>query len=149
MSRDDGRGGSPVCRGARHRSLLALTQLGSQVYTALSLVYRMEVHTCPDDLAMPEAWRAAEAAIKDALNSTGREWELRRGHQCADGPVIKTIVPRFHVGVASSVHVSFRRPVQWRSEYRTQTGEIAAPVLIHRCVTGPTGRKHAVSYRRV
>lgn len=49
-----------------------------EVYDAFGLDYKMALSTRPEGyLGELEVWNQAEAALEEALNATGREWEVR------------------------------------------------------------------------
>ena len=53
-------------------------QMMDEVYTVFGLQYKMALSTRPDDYMGELAqWDKAEAALTDALNASGKEWEVR------------------------------------------------------------------------
>ena len=49
-----------------------------EVYTVFGLQYKMALSTRPDDyMGELEQWDKAEAALTEALNASGKEWEVR------------------------------------------------------------------------
>ncbi len=49
-----------------------------EVYNVFGLQYKMALSTRPDDyMGELEQWDKAEAALTDALNASGKEWEVR------------------------------------------------------------------------
>ncbi len=65
-----------------------LTML-DEVYGTFGLDYSMKLSTRPEKyLGELEQWNAAEKALEEALNKTGRPWEVRfLGGVCVDGCV--------------------------------------------------------------
>ena len=58
-------------------------QMMDEVYTVFGLQYKMALSTRPDDYMgeLPQ-WEKAEAALTEALNASGKEWEVRRMFAC-------------------------------------------------------------------
>ena len=47
------------------------------VYDTFGLTYKMALSTRPEErLGTDDMWDQAEGALQDALNATGREWEV-------------------------------------------------------------------------
>ena len=52
-----------------------------EVYNVFGLQYKMALSTRPDDYMGELAqWEKAEAALAEALNASGKEWEVRAQH---------------------------------------------------------------------
>lgn len=53
-------------------------QMLKVVYDTFGLTYKMALSTRPEErLGDDGMWDQAEGALRDALNATGREWEVR------------------------------------------------------------------------
>ena len=51
-----------------------------EVYEVFGLEYKMALSTRPEGyMGELEVWDEAEAALEEALNATGREWEMNPG----------------------------------------------------------------------
>jgi threonyl-tRNA synthetase len=60
-----------------------------EVYATFGLDYTMALSTRPEGyLGELELWNKAEAALEEALNSTGREWVMNPGDGAFYGPKI-------------------------------------------------------------
>ena len=55
----------------------AVLRMLDEAYRVFGLTYRMALSTRPEGyLGSLELWNRAEAALTEALNSTGQEWEV-------------------------------------------------------------------------
>ena len=58
----------------------AFLRMMDEVYAVFGLQYKMALSTRPEgylgDLAL---WNRAEAALEEALNASGKDWEVRAG----------------------------------------------------------------------
>lgn len=123
-----------------------LRMLG-EVYAVFGLDYKMALSTRPEGyLGELEVWDQAERALEDALNSTGREWELNPGDGAFYGPKIDITVfdalrRKFQ---CATVQLDFQLPIRFELEYVTDTGEYARPVIVHRAILGSVERMFAI-----
>jgi threonyl-tRNA synthetase len=123
-----------------------LRMLG-EVYAIFGLDYKMALSTRPEGyLGELEVWDQAERALEDALNSTGREWELNPGDGAFYGPKIDITVydalrRKFQ---CATVQLDFQLPIRFGLEYVTDTGDYARPVIVHRAILGSVERMFAI-----
>ena len=117
-----------------------------EVYDVFGLEYQMALSTRPDDyMGEIELWDQAESALKNVLNSSGREWYLNEGDGAFYGPKIDITVfdalkRRFQ---CATVQLDFQLPKRFDLKYTTEDGT-APPVIIHRAVLGSVERMTAI-----
>lgn len=115
--------------------------------------YRLVLSTRPekDFIGSLELWDSAEAQLRDALDSTGRAWELNAGDGAFYGPKIDIQLPdsdgKYHQ--LSTIQLDLNLPQRFGLEYQVAEGEEdynpgspgkATPVLIHRAIFGSLER---------
>ena len=60
------------------KEVSAVLEMLSEVYAVFGLTYKLALSTRPEGyLGQLDQWDKAEAALTDALNRTGLEWEVR------------------------------------------------------------------------
>lgn len=92
-------------------------------------------------------WDKAEAALTDALNSTGREWSLNEADGAFYGPKIDITVfdalkRRFQ---CATVQLDFQLPIRFGLQYMTEDPNVMErPVIVHRAILGSVERMFAI-----
>lgn len=87
-----------------------------ECYDVFGLDYELNLSTRPEGyLGEIELWDQAEAALTDALNSTGRPWKLNEGDGAFYGPKIDITVfdalrRKFQ---CATVQLDFQLPIRW------------------------------------
>ncbi len=102
---------------------------------------RVELSTRPEkSMGSEEQWEKAEAALKEALDRQGREYELNPGDGAFYGPKID-----FHVTDAlgrswqcGTCQLDFQMPERFDLTYVGADDEPHRPVMIHRALLGST-----------
>jgi len=121
--------------------------LMAEVYGVLGLEYELRLSTRPEGfLGEIEVWNAAEKALADALNSSGRPWEENPGDGAFYGPKIDITVfdalrRRFQ---CATVQLDFQQPIRFGLTYVTPANTLATPVIVHRAVYGSMERMIAI-----
>ena len=60
------------------REVSAVLRMLDEAYRVFGLTYRMALSTRPEGyLGSLDLWNRAEAALTEALDSTGQDWEVR------------------------------------------------------------------------
>ncbi|GBF99477.1 threonyl-tRNA synthetase [Raphidocelis subcapitata] len=124
---------------------LFLRMLG-EVYGMLGLDYTMALSTRPEGfLGELATWDKAEAALTEALNSTGLEWTVNEADGAFYGPKIDITVydalrRKFQ---CATVQLDFQMPIRFDLSYATETGT-ERPVIVHRAVLGSVERMYAI-----
>jgi threonyl-tRNA synthetase len=104
---------------------------------------RVELSTRPEkSIGSPEEWENAEAALREALESQGREYQLNPGDGAFYGPKID-----FHVTDAlgrswqcGTCQVDFFMPERFDLTYTDPDDAQRRPVMIHRALLGSMER---------
>ena len=104
---------------------------------------RVELSTRPEkSIGSDEQWGQAEAALRDALETIGREYQLNPGDGAFYGPKID-----FHVTDAlgrswqcGTCQVDFFMPERFDLYYTDENDEQRRPVMIHRALLGSMER---------
>nr|MBA3432355.1 threonine--tRNA ligase [Actinomycetota bacterium] len=104
---------------------------------------RVRFSTKPDDaVGAPELWDLAEAAIPEALEKAGIDYEVDPGDGSFYGPKIDIDV-RDAIGrywQLCTVQVDFQLPEFFDIEYTDEHGQRVRPVMIHRALYGAIER---------
>ena len=139
-------------------------QIGHEIALALQFVevamttfglgpYRLVLSTRPESgfIGAMDQWDSCEAQLRDALNSTGRSWEVNEGDGAFYGPKIDIQLQdesgKHHQ--LSTIQLDMNLPQRFGLEYQVAEGEEdyksstpgrATPVLIHRAIFGSLER---------
>lgn len=89
-----------------------------------------------------EAWDQAEAALKAALDTSGREYFINEGDGAFYGPkidiqVADAIGRYYQLG---TIQLDFQLPDRFDLKFTNQNGEMERPVVIHRALLGSLER---------
>ena len=97
----------------------------------------------PEDyVGSDEVWNTAEAALRNAAESKGIDFEVGIGEAAFYGPKIDIMV-RDALGrewQGPTIQLDFVQPENFELEYIGEDGQPHRPVMIHRAVTGSTER---------
>jgi threonyl-tRNA synthetase len=89
-----------------------------------------------------ETWDTAEAALKAALDASGREYFINEGDGAFYGPKIdiqvSDAIGRFHQLV--TIQLDFQLPDRFDLKFTNTAGELERPVVIHRALLGSLER---------
>lgn len=89
-----------------------------------------------------ETWDTAEAALKAALDSSGREYFINEGDGAFYGPKIDIQVAdaigRYHQ--LGTIQLDFQLPDRFDLKFTNSAGELERPVVIHRALLGSLER---------
>jgi threonyl-tRNA synthetase len=95
-----------------------------------------------DYVGRDEVWETAEAALREAVENKGINYEIGIGEAAFYGPKVDFMV-RDVLGrewQCSTVQLDFNQPENFELEYIGEDGQPHRPVMIHRAVTGSTER---------
>lgn len=89
-----------------------------------------------------ETWDKAEAALKAALDASGKEYFINEGDGAFYGPKIDIQVADalgryFQLG---TIQLDFQLPERFDLKFQNQTGDMERPVVIHRALLGSLER---------
>jgi threonyl-tRNA synthetase len=89
-----------------------------------------------------EAWDQAEAALKAALDSSGRDYFINEGDGAFYGPKIdiqvSDAIGRYHQ--LGTIQLDFQLPDRFDLKFTNDKGELERPVVIHRALLGSLER---------
>ena len=93
-------------------------------------------------LGTEEQWQRAQAALAEALESMGQQYELGVGEAAFYGPKIDFQVKDAHRRefTNSTVQVDFQLPERFDLEYVAEDGSRRRPVMVHRGAAGAMER---------
>ncbi|MDR1623070.1 MAG: threonine--tRNA ligase [Synergistaceae bacterium] len=105
--------------------------------------YRVELSTRPENsMGEAEQWEAAEAALKEALESSGTPYRINEGDGAFYGPKID-----FHLEdcigrtwQCGTIQLDFQMPERFDLTYVGSDGKEHRPVMLHRTVLGSIER---------
>lgn len=119
------------------------------IYTKFGFLYTFELSTRPEKfLGEIEIWDKAEAMLKNALDGTGKKWELNEGDGAFYGPKID-----IHIEDAlrrsyqcATIQLDFNLPERFNLHYAgaSKDEERPRPVMIHRAIYGSLERFFAI-----
>ena len=116
-------------------------------YDTFGLEARLKFATRPAErIGSDELWDRAEAALKAALESTGRPYELKEGDGAFYGPkidfdVMDSIGRAWQLG---TIQLDYNAPERFDLEYTGEDNTAHRPVVIHRAVSGSFERFIAI-----
>jgi threonyl-tRNA synthetase len=105
--------------------------------------YRVELSTRPENsMGEAEQWEAAEAALKEALESSGTPYRINEGDGAFYGPKID-----FHLEdcigrtwQCGTIQLDFQMPERFDLTYVGSDGKEHRPVMLHRTILGSIER---------
>ncbi len=105
--------------------------------------YQIELSTRPvKSIGSDEMWERGEAALRDALDQKGVDYDINPGEGAFYGPKID-----FHVldclkrsWQCGTIQVDFSMPERFELEYVDADGERKTPVMLHRALLGTLER---------
>lgn len=124
--------------------VIMLMDFFKEVYTHFDLSdIRIELSTRPEkSIGSDEMWERSEAALKDALDQVGMEYQVNEGDGAFYGPKID-----FHIRdtlkrswQCGTIQLDFSMPERFGLTYVGQDGDRHTPVMIHRACYGSLER---------
>src|SRR5215469_4719879 len=95
-----------------------------------------------DYVGSDKVWETAEAALREAVESKGINYEIGIGEAAFYGPKVDFMV-RDALGrdwQSATIQLDFNQPENFELEYIGEDGQPHRPIMIHRAVTGSTER---------
>jgi threonyl-tRNA synthetase len=124
-----------------------LTDFILSYYDTFGLTAKLKFATRPEQrIGSDELWDRAEAALKAALESTGRPYELKEGDGAFYGPKIDFDVTD-SIGRAwqlGTIQLDYNAPERFDLGYTGEDNASHRPVVIHRAVSGSFERFLAI-----
>ena len=99
----------------------------------------MKLSTRPEGRIGEESlWDEAEAALEDALNDAGLDWELQPGEGAFYGPKIEFSLRDCigRVWQCGTIQLDFMLPERLGAQFVDEDGERKTPVMLHRAILG-------------
>ena len=124
-----------------------VVRLIDKIYSVFGFKYNLELSTRPEDsMGSDEQWETATNALKKALETLGKPYEINEGDGAFYGPKID-----FHLEDSigrtwqcGTIQLDFQMPERFDLTYVGQDGEKHRPVMIHRVVFGSIERFIAI-----
>ncbi|MDE7454255.1 MAG: threonine--tRNA ligase [Clostridia bacterium] len=124
-----------------------VVRLIDSFYSVFGFKYNLELSTRPEDsMGTDEQWETATNALKKALKTLGKKYEVNEGDGAFYGPKID-----FHLEDSigrtwqcGTIQLDFQMPERFDLTYVGQDGEKHRPVMIHRVVFGSIERFIAI-----
>jgi threonyl-tRNA synthetase len=116
-------------------------------YDAFGLTAKLKFATRPEQrIGSDELWDRAEGALRAALESTGRPYELKEGDGAFYGPkidfdVMDSIGRAWQLG---TIQLDYNAPERFDLTYTGEDNTAHRPVVIHRAVSGSFERFIAI-----
>ncbi|XP_065860987.1 threonine--tRNA ligase, mitochondrial 1 [Euphorbia lathyris] len=117
-------------------------------YKVFGFTYDLKLSTRPEKyLGELAAWDKAEAALKEALDSFGKPWQINEGDGAFYGPKIDISVSdalnrKFQ---CATLQLDFQLPDRFELEYSAEDeAKRERPVMIHRAILGSVERMFAI-----
>jgi len=116
-------------------------------YETFGLTARLKFATRPEQrIGSDELWDRAEAALRNALEATGKPYELKEGDGAFYGPKIDFDVTD-SIGRAwqlGTIQLDYNAPERFDLSYTGEDNSAHRPVVIHRAVSGSFERFIAI-----
>lgn len=99
----------------------------------------MKLSTRPEGrIGDDEQWDLAEAALEDALNDAGLDWDLQPGEGAFYGPKIEFSLRDClnRVWQCGTLQLDFMLPGRLGAQFVDEDGERKTPVMLHRAILG-------------
>lgn len=99
----------------------------------------MKLSTRPESrIGKDSQWDLAEAALEDALNEAGLDWELQPGEGAFYGPKIEFSLRDClgRVWQCGTIQLDFMLPERLGAQFVDEDGERKTPVMLHRAILG-------------
>lgn len=117
----------------------SLFQMLDEVYALFQLDYTFSLSTRPENFMGDMAvWDKAEAALRTALEQTGRSYAVEEGEGAFYGPKIDVQI-RDSLGrqwQCGTFQLDFQLPERFELNYVAQDGSYKRPIVIHRAIFG-------------
>ncbi len=116
-----------------------LFKMLDEVYKLFNLDYQFSMSTRPDEfLGEIAVWDEAEAALRSALDATGRPYAIEEGEGAFYGPKIDVQI-RDSLGrlwQCGTFQLDFQLPERFELTYIDADGTAKRPIVIHRAIFG-------------
>ncbi|TVU42415.1 hypothetical protein EJB05_08819 [Eragrostis curvula] len=118
------------------------------VYEIFGFKYELELSTRPEKyLGDIETWNKAEQQLTEALNESGKPWQINEGDGAFYGPkidigVFDALKRKFQ---CATLQLDFQLPLRFKLSYSAEDeAKVERPVMIHRAILGSVERMFAI-----
>ncbi|MDI3316026.1 MAG: threonine--tRNA ligase [Bacillota bacterium] len=118
-------------------------ELVEREYSTFGMPYRVLFSTRPEDyMGELATWERAEAALRQALEATGKPYQINEGDGAFYGPKLDFMVTDTlgREWQCATVQLDFQLPERFDLTYVDERGELRRPVIIHRAILGSLER---------
>lgn len=123
--------------------ILGVLNLVDEIYSTFGLSYHLELSTRPEkSIGTDEAWETATKGLKDALDSTGKEYMVNEGDGAFYGPKIDVHIKDAlgRTWQCATIQLDMNLPERFDLTYEGKDGKKHRPVMIHRVIYGAIER---------
>ncbi|XP_034684076.1 threonine--tRNA ligase, mitochondrial 1-like [Vitis riparia] len=128
--------------------VMGVLEFINYAYNIFGFTYELKLSTRPEKyLGDLETWEKAEAALTEALNQSGKPWEINEGDGAFYGPKIDISVSdalsrKFQ---CATLQLDFQLPSRFDLSYSAEDeAKRERPVMIHRAILGSVERMFAI-----
>ena len=128
--------------------IIGVLELVDKLYEPYGLNYKLELSTRPEKktIGTDEDWKMTTAALKSALDRSGREYRINEGDGAFYGPKIDihiqdTLNRSWQCG---TIQLDMSLPDRFNLEYTASDGTAKRPIMIHRALYGSIERFMAI-----
>jgi len=123
--------------------ILGVLQLADKMYSLFGLSYTLELSTRPEkSIGSDEAWEQATKGLKEALEASGKSYEVNEGDGAFYGPKIdikiKDAIGR--TWQCGTIQLDMNLPERFNLNYIDSDNTEKRPIMIHRVIYGSMER---------
>ncbi len=123
--------------------ILGVLNLIDNIYSKFGLKYHLELSTRPEkSIGTDEAWELATNGLKQALDSTGKNYKINEGDGAFYGPKIDVHVEDAigRTWQCGTIQLDMNLPERFNLVYVDKDGQEKRPIMIHRVIYGSIER---------
>lgn len=123
--------------------ILGVLKMSDEMYSTFGLTYHLELSTRPEkSIGTDEQWETATNGLKDALDSTKREYVINEGDGAFYGPKIDIHIKDAlgRTWQCGTIQLDMALPEKFDLTYEGKDGKKHRPVMIHRVIYGSLER---------
>jgi threonyl-tRNA synthetase len=124
--------------------ILNILRLVDKLYATFGLDYNVELSTRPDKetIGSDEQWELATAALRSALDRSGKPYAIREGDGAFYGPKIDLHIRDClnRTWQCGTIQLDMALPERFELEYVNNKGDRVRPVMLHRALFGSIER---------
>ena len=123
--------------------IIAVLELVDEMYSVFGFKYKLELSTRPGkSIGTDKAWEITTKGLKDALDSTGKEYVVNEGDGAFYGPKIDVHLEDAlgRTWQCATIQLDMNLPERFDLNYINEKGEKQRPIMIHRVIFGSVER---------